>query len=213
MTNAFLLTRQWRDTRDGLLLDYWWATPEGPVCTQITAQPVVMFIAQERKQEAATRLAKIPDWHMSEVDLRTYRNQPVVAVYFRQHRHMRDARDLLNAANITCWETDIKPTERYLMERFITATAVIDSEQLPAAGVVVNPRLRPLTQPWRPALNMMSIDIETSMDAKTLFSIAYWCNNQRRVFVVGEGESQSVADGSDIVFCSTAETVFRAFFS
>ncbi len=43
MTNAFLLTRQWRDTREGVALDLWWATEQGSCWTQITGQDVVFF--------------------------------------------------------------------------------------------------------------------------------------------------------------------------
>ena len=43
MLNAFLLTRQWRDTREGIALDFWWATEQGACWTQITQQEIVFF--------------------------------------------------------------------------------------------------------------------------------------------------------------------------
>lgn len=55
MPEAFLLTRQWRDTREGVLLDFWWATDEGPLWTQTSGQEVVFFVAPRRDVRRTAR--------------------------------------------------------------------------------------------------------------------------------------------------------------
>lgn len=210
MTNAFLLTRQWRDTRDGVALDFWWATEKGACWTQVTGQEVVFFVLRKHAAAIHQLLAKLTAWRMAEVDLKTFRNKPVNALYFKQHRTAREAQTILSRQDITVWEDDIRPSERYLMERFITAAAQIDTpdEQL---FPLRNPRIIPLPDEhsdWRPQLRMLSLDIETSMDAKQLYSIGIWCADERRVFMVGEG-----TDTEWITFCADAKACLLAFFN
>ncbi len=198
MLNAFLLTRQWRDTPKGILLDFWWATEQGALWTQITAQEIVFFVARNHADKIKLLLKNFHEWHMAEVGLQTFRNQPVNAIYFKSQRLARTAQELFSANLLDFWEADIRPHERYLMERFITAAAKIDwalpkfkSSNLPSSTPVLNPRLMP--GEYRPVLKAVSFDIETSMDAQQLFSIAVWAeHNQeqvRKVFMVGEGIS------------------------
>lgn len=66
MTNAFLLTRQWRDTRQGVLLDLWWATEQGSCWTQITAQEVVFFVLREQAAAIQSLLSRVRQWRMAE---------------------------------------------------------------------------------------------------------------------------------------------------
>lgn len=206
MTNAFLLTRQWRDTREGVALDLWWATEQGSCWTQITRQEVVLFVLREQAQAIQQLLKSLRQWRMAEVELKTFHNHAVNALYFRQHRSARDAQLIFQQHDISCWEADIRPPERYLMERFITAAAQIE---IPAnQSPVINPKLAPVDDVhWRPALKMLSLDIETSMDAKQLYSIGVWCDAGQKVFMVGEGSNTE-----SVVFCEDAKQCLLAFF-
>lgn len=213
MTNAFLLTRQWRDTREGIVLDLWWATEQGNCWTQITRQEMVFFVLREDAEQIQSLIKHLRQWRMAEVELKTFLNKPVNALYFKNHRSARDAQDIFRQHHIDCWESDIRPPERYLMERFITASAHVE---IPAENVssvpqpLINPRLAPLAETesqWRPALRMLSLDIETSMDAKQLYSIGVWCAGDKKVFMVGEGES---ADW--LMYCADEKSCLLAFF-
>lgn len=212
MLNAFLLTRQWRDTRDGVALDFWWATERGSCWTQITNQEIVFFVLRKHSKKISTLLKNLRNWRMAEVELKTFRNQAVNAIYFNSQRGARDAQEILEENGIESWETDIRPHERYLMERFVTAGAVIDvADQrlldktfLATQKPVLNPRLTP--SEYRPHLKMVSLDIETSMDAQHLFSIAVWAEQERKVFMVGEGESNA-----QLEYCSSEKKCLQRF--
>lgn len=212
MLNAFLLTRQWRDTRDGVALDFWWATERGSCWTQITNQEIVFFVLRKHSKKISTLLKNLRNWRMAEVELKTFRNQAVNAIYFNSQRGARDAQEILEESGIESWETDIRPHERYLMERFVTAGAVIDvADQrlldktfLATQKPVLNPRLTP--SEYRPHLKMVSLDIETSMDAQHLFSIAVWAEQERKVFMVGEGESNA-----QLEYCSSEKNCLQRF--
>ncbi len=206
LTNAFLLTRQWRDTREGVVLDLWWATETGSCWTQITGQEVVLFVLREQADQIQQLLRPLRHWRMMEVELSTFHNQPVNALYFKQHRAAREAQDILQRQGVGFWEGDIRPPERYLMERFITAAAQLEIED--NRFPVVNPRLAPIPDGhWRPRLTMLSLDIETSMDAKQLYSIGVWCDAGQKVFMVGEG-----TDTERVLFCTDAKQCLLAFF-
>jgi DNA polymerase-2 len=210
MTNAFLLTRQWRDTREGVALDLWWATEQGACWSQITAQEMVFFVLREQAASIQQHLNRLRQWRMAEVELKTFRNKPVNALYFKNHRTARDARDVLAQKNIETWEEDIRPPERYLMERFITAGAQLDIPSVKSLPII-NPRIAPLAEQdsdWRPRLRMLSLDIETSMDAKQLYSIGIWSEAERKVFMVGEGTN---TDG--VIFCADAKACLQVFFA
>ncbi len=202
--NAFLLTRQWRDTRDGVVLDLWWATEAGPCWTQVTGQDVVFFVPRDDAAKIRELLARRRQWRMAEVELKTFNNLPVNAVYFRQHRVARDAQEIFQQHSIEYWEADIRPPERYLMERFITAAAQIHS--VTDTQPLINPKLTPISD-WRPYLKVLSLDIETSMDAKQLYSIGVWCDEEQKVFMVGEG-----TDSTNVIFCADAEQCLEQFF-
>lgn len=203
---AFLLTRHWRDTVNGVVLDFWWATDTGAVRTSVTQQEIVFFIPRECAPQAQACLQPLRHSRMAEVPLRSFQNQRVNALYCRSQRTARDAQKLLDQASIPCWETDVKPPERYLMERFVTAGAQLSFQQPPApASPLLNPAIAPAD--YRPQLKMVSLDIETSMDAKALYSIGVWCDQVQRVFMVGEGESTDA-----VHYCAQARDCLNQFF-
>lgn len=223
MIDGFLLTRQWQEPAfqsaatsrpqadAGLRLDLWFATDQGPQWVQITGQEAVLFIARDDANKIAALLADRRDWRQAEVDLKTFHNQPVNALYLRSQRFLRELRDRLMAHNISCWEADIRPPERYLMERFITGGCRLQAGSgmpRPPAGVTpwLNPHLAPTD--YRPRLKRISLDIETSMDASRLFSIAVWGEDVQRVFMVG-----AAAPSNDLVidYYATERACLLAF--
>lgn len=205
-TNAFLLTRHWRDTSEGIALDFWWATDAGACWTSVPGQEAVFFVPRAAAAEITDALHGLRHWRMAEVGLRNVHNQPVNALYCLSAKTSRDAQRRLENAGIPCWEADIKPPERYLMERFVTAGAQLTFADAPTApGPHRQPGIAPLD--YRPQLKMVSIDIETTMDARGLYSIGVWCAADRKVFMVGEGENTA-----QIVYCPSAQQCLQSFF-
>jgi DNA polymerase-2 len=207
--NAFLLTRHWRDTPEGITLDFWWATDAGPRWTSVTQQETVFFVPRQQSAEIHAALKGLRHWRMAEVNLCDFYHRPVNALYCLSTRISRDAQSKLENAGIVFWEADIKPPERYLMERFVTAGAQLALNASDPINPLV-PWINPGIAPWdyRPRLKMVSLDIETSMDAKTLYSIGVWSETERRVFMVGDG-----ADTDVIHYCADTATCLMQFFA
>lgn len=213
MPNAFLLTRSWRDAKDGVVLDFWWATDTGPLWTQVTKQEVVFFVAQENANKIKHCLSALADWQLKNLNLKTCDHLPVAGLYFKYSRTAREARALLDQHDITCWEADIRPPERYLMERFVTASATIESPD-PIANRRPNPVQNPPLTPtnFKPALNMVSLDIETSMDARELYSIAVYTHNTKHVFMVADKNAcEPLTDSATLQYCHGEKQCLLAF--
>src|SRR5690606_3997429 len=97
MASAFLLTRQWRDTPQGVCLELWWASDQGPIFTQITHQEVVFFARREDATAIHHALGGI-QYRRGAVELKTFNNEPVDALYFKSQRASRDAQTRLTNA-------------------------------------------------------------------------------------------------------------------
>lgn len=204
--HAFLLTRQWRDSPGGIALDLWFASDEGPVCVEVTGQEAVFFV----REAELGRLGSLSESHrIGEVRLRNVAADTVVPVYFSSYRQARLAAEQLDALDVKHWEADIRPPERFLMERFVTGGVTIDGHPLRRGKTLLfrNPRL--IASDYRPRLKLVSLDIETSMDARQLFSIGVFAHDLRRVFMVG-AESQHSAE-LEIVRCEDENTCLRLF--
>ncbi|HEY7885389.1 MAG TPA: 3'-5' exonuclease, partial [Cellvibrionaceae bacterium] len=205
VSQAFLLTRHWQDTSQGLVLDYWWASEQGPLWTRITGQEVVFFVARDDMPRVTAALQQQRDWRSRELALRNYLGEAVNGLYFLRLRDARAAERLLSAQGVRSWEADIRPPERYLMERFITAAAHIELSAN-STNPVINPTLA--ATEYRPQLRQVSLDIETTMDAKTLFSIAVYSDVVSCVFMVGEGESTPA-----LIYCKNQRQCLLEFFA
>lgn len=171
MFNAFILTREWKDAPKGVRLELWVASDIGPVKVLIDKQEAVFFIAADDLADAQEILGVT--WRYAPVDLRSWDNQTLYACYNRSQRRLRDGLRQLTSRGLQVWEGDIRPPERFLMERFIFAG--ISFDKAPDAsenGFPVLQQVRCKASDYKPELKAVSIDIETSFDARTLYSIA-----------------------------------------
>jgi DNA polymerase-2 len=180
---AFLLTRQWADDKDGVRLDLWLTTAQGPLAVSMHQQRALFFIRQADEMAAKKLLANIRGVSVNQLALKTFSQQAVSAVYFESQQQLYRARDRLAHNGIACFESDIRPTERFLCERFITASVDVDADY--SSEVLHNIRLQP--GDYRPDFEVMSLDIESDYESDTLFSIGFVAAEVNRVLMIGEG--------------------------
>ena len=210
--HGFLLTRHWRDTAQGVQLEFWLATSEGPLRVLVGGQEAVFFLRREDGPRLPALLPQSGGWRTAEVALRHYGGEAVLAFYSRGQRRLQEWRALLEGAGIALWEADIRPAQRYLMERFITGGVAIEGGT-PIADVcttVVDPHLKP--QSYLPALRAVSVDIETSMDMRELYSIGVYSAGEQRVFMIGAATG-AAQDGVEIQWCDSAQACLQQFFA
>lgn len=185
-TKGFLLTRQWLETDRGLDLVYWIATETGPLKVVLSGQEAVFFVATTQLDQTLKYMTNSIGWRHAAVKLENFDFQPMVAFYFKSQREMLNARTHLIQKGITPLEADIRPTDRYLMERFITGPLVAEGviQQTARFASMHNPVIR--TDSFHPALRVVSLDIETSISDNTLYSIAVMSEQESRVFMISD---------------------------
>lgn len=180
---GFLLTRNWRDLPDGTEIEYWLATDEGPKKVLITRQTSVAFLPDCHRAAAQAPLASVQGLDVRELDLKTFDQKPVLGVYARRFRDLGKLARALQPLEIPLYEADVRPHDRYLMERFITAGVLVEGGQR-EGSTIIDGRLKPASG-WRPVLKVVSLDIETSA-TEDLYSIALDAAGDRVVFMLGE---------------------------
>jgi DNA polymerase-2 len=110
------------------------------------------------------------------------------ALYLKSQRKLFDIRDRLVQKDIRITEADLKPTDRFLMERFITASVSIEGSLNENDGFRdITPSDLRATE-YRPQLNAVSVDIETDYHASTLYSIGIYSGDVSIVYMVGPTE-------------------------
>ena len=161
--HAFLLTRQWRDTAQGLEYEFWASSSMGPVRILVKEQDAVCFIPRAIDFRSPRR---------SQVELCSLDGDDIDALYFPTQRQMLDARNRLRREGAPVYESDIRPADRYLMERFITGPMLITGPGVERDGFLefINPKLE--RNIYRANLTIASLDIETQGLTGQLYSIA-----------------------------------------
>ncbi|QEM93210.1 DNA polymerase II [Kosakonia radicincitans] len=178
---GFLLTRHWRDTPGGTEVEFWLATDNGPLRVVLPPQESVAFIPAAQAEMARRLLSNEKQWRLTPLELCDFHRQPVFGLYCRAHRQLMRLEKLLREGGVTLYEADVRPPERFLMERFITAPVWVDGEQ--QGDALINARLKPNPH-YRPPLKWVSLDIETSRHGE-LYCIGLEGCGQRTVYMLG----------------------------
>ncbi|VVT47489.1 DNA polymerase II (EC [Kosakonia radicincitans] len=178
---GFLLTRHWRDTPGGTEVEFWLATDNGPLRVVLPPQESVAFIPAAQAEMARRLLSNEKQWRLTPLELCDFHRQPVFGLYCRAHRQLMRLEKLLREGGVTLYEADVRPPERFLMERFITAPVWVDGE--PQGDALINARLKPNPH-YRPPLKWVSLDIETSRHGE-LYCIGLEGCGQRTVYMLG----------------------------
>lgn len=192
--DAFLLTRQWRDTAKGIILDFWFSSASGPLHVLIENQQAIFFIRQEDSQQVDRALSAIADYQIKPLKLMDFEHKPVSGVYFNSQQALYQSRERLQQLAIRHYEADIRPVERYLTERYLTGPVTIkindhkESTKTQAKRFLVNPHIKPQAhfEKHPPVLKVMSLDIETAYDSRELYSISLLCEQWHVTLMKGE---------------------------
>lgn len=152
---GFILTRHWSDTPNGVVVSYWLATENGPRKISVAQQYAVGFVARQHEAILRQCVKHQPDIAIRPLPLKDFEHQPVFGVYCKQYRQLIQLEQQLKTHQVRLYEADIRPHERYMMERFITAPVWFRYQH--ANKVIIKP-----APDYRPKLRTVSLDIETS---------------------------------------------------
>ncbi|WP_273527034.1 DNA polymerase II [Pseudomonas sp.] len=207
LPQGFILTRHWRDTAEGCEISFWLATDAGARLVRVPSRPVVAFIPAHERARAEALLRREADVQLSPLALRDFHQRAVLGLYCRQYRRLLDCARLLRDAGLDVYEADIRPPERYLMERFITAPVCFSGRPAGDEGLT-DARLKPAAD-YRPRLRLVSLDIETNARGD-LYSIALEGCGQRQVYMLGPANGPDAEVDFRLDYCqSRAELLER----
>lgn len=191
LQQGFVLTRHWRDTPAGTEVSFWLATDQGPRYIRLPVQTSVMFIPEAHRKPLDWLLKGERDVELRPLQLCDFHHRPVLGLYTRQHRQLMDLEKRLRAAGVDVYEGDVRPPERYMMERFITAPVWFGGTPQ-ATGVLSDAQMKPAPD-YRPLLRLVSLDIETTAQGD-LYSIALEGCGERQVYMLGPPNKTDAVD-------------------
>ena len=194
-----MLTRHWRDTPAGTEVEFWLATESGPLRARVPAQPNVAFIPAEQEPLARTIVGRERGATLRPLELRDFEHRPVLGLYCGSYRRLLGLERTLRDAGVDVYEADIKPPERYLMERFVTAPVTVSGRMVD--GVLVDAQLKPAPD-YRPRLKLVSLDIETTSRGE-LYSIGLHGCGERQVYMLGPENGDASAVDFALEYCET----------
>ncbi|WP_418643980.1 DNA polymerase II [Stutzerimonas kunmingensis] len=200
LRRGFILTRHWRDAPEGTEVSFWLATDAGARQLRVSHQDSVAFIPEEQRPLAEALLRRERDVELRPLALCDFRHRPVMGLYSRSYRRLLDCARLLREAGVDVYESDIRPPERYLMERFITAP-VSFSDASGGDGASIDAQLKPAPD-YRPKLRLVSLDIETTARGE-LYSIALEGCGQRQVYMLGPENGQGKTVDFSLQYCDS----------
>ena len=213
ITNGFLLTKQSQDISSGIKVTLWLKTDTGPVKLDVLGEKAVFFIEDHQVTQAQQVLQsrKVDITKIESLSLKTFNQQAVSGFYFNLMRDYYAARECLKPHGIKCYEDDIRPDERYLMERFITAGIdFIGNDKSHSRGDFISfeeVKCKPKTSAVN--LSMVSVDIECSM-AGELYSIGFYSEQCQEVLMIGLPNSSN-NDVSYITWLEDEKQLLTAF--
>lgn len=210
MRHAFLLTRHAQDTPQGIQLELWFSTADGPLQVYITHQRCTGFFRQRDREAVEQLLSEQAQLarhiEIKNLQLKDFSFEPMAALYCNSISTFYRVRELFSQQQLNLFEADIRPAERFLSERFITAPVMIEASS--DQKTLYNPRIKPAG--YTPTLRLMSLDIETAYDTQQLFSIAYICEQQRQVLMIGD-DTQNTDPDTPTRFFATERELLEAF--
>lgn len=199
LQQGFVLTRHWRDTPAGTEVSFWLATDQGPRFVRLPVQTSVMFIPQAHRKPAELQLKGERGIELRDLALCDFHHRPVLGLYTKQHRQLMDLEKRLRKAGIDVYEGDVRPPERYMMERFITAPVWFGGTP-GEGGTLVEAQMKPAPD-YRPPLKLVSLDIETTAQGD-LYSIALEGCGERQVYMLGPPNKTDAVDFK-LDYCDT----------
>ncbi|WP_331691545.1 DNA polymerase II [Pseudomonas sp. ZY71] len=206
LPQGFVLTRHWRDTPAGTEVEFWLATDAGPRRVRLPHQSSVAFIPAEQRAAAERLLHDEKNVELRPLALQDFEHRPVLGLYCQQHGQLMRLETALNRNGVDVYEADVRPPERYLMERFITAP-VRFSGTPDADGVLLNAQLKP-DPDYRPKLRLVSLDIETT-ETGELYSIALEGCGERQVYMLGAPNGDDSIVDFDLEYCDSRTVILK----
>jgi len=156
--DGFILTRHWRDMPSGTVVDFWLATDQGAKLMRRSDVVSVSFAPAKYQRDVEAVTSTMPDVSVKHLNLLDFSGRPILGIYSKHFRQQAIIEKALKARGVPVYEADIRPPDRYLMERFLTASVTVQIQH-PADDILLNCKVVP-NDTYRPDLKVVSLAIE-----------------------------------------------------
>ena len=180
--------------------------------------PVKLIFDQAQPLFFVDRDEKLPALDFSfdrkPLELTDSQGRPVDGIYFKQASDQFVAQERFEATGVRCYETDVRPVERFLMERFIKGMARISGTSEPETEPTTfrNPKIK-ASQAKTPDLRLCSLDIETGVTEDRLYSVGVHLKGrgveEKHVFMLADKQAKV---HSELTFYPSESSLLKAFF-
>ena len=118
---------------------------------------------------------------------KNFKDEPVVRILLDSPKEVSLLRNELEENNIECYEADIRFTQRYLIDKNIKSTINIEGDfQLGEFTDRIYQESEITSIEFKPELKTFSIDVETDMEGKKLYSIAIYSRDYKKVLLISK---------------------------
>lgn len=161
---CYLLTEQSLDTAAGCEIRLYGVDRAGPLALRFTGREPLFFIPRESPSVRGGRRRPL--------ELKSLADEELDGLYFPSLRSFYDTRRSMRDGGARLLESDVRPEERFLMERFIHRTLEYRGEFTIKGGMrtLENPDIR--AADYLPRFSRLSLDIETG-PANEVYCIGY----------------------------------------
>lgn len=202
---AFLLTSGVKNYQGSFEIHLWAQSQEGAALFRFNNEKHVFFVPRGSKLNSSEVLKK-------EVQLKNFEGKEVDAFYLENYQALNSVLDKCRANSIRTFEADVRPDERFLMERFINGQVEVNGkfEQKNGYKEFINPQIKPAS--FYPSLSTLSLDIETGVGGE-LYSVAMHMrvnnrDDQKIVFML----SHEIRDNqAELIYCQTEKQILDLF--
>ena len=174
---GFPLTRSQRDGETGIEYSIWLATATHAKHVSLVNQDAVFFVRQDDHGLIKSVLKDLSGWTLKPLALSNLNQASVSGLYCHSISLYREVIRRLETADVEMMEEDIRPVDRYFMERFIRTGAI---EVNTSKGVALQP------VEFSPCLTTLSLDIETTLKADRILSIGLQMGDRECVLFNGD---------------------------
>lgn len=171
--SGFLLTRHQYDRNGYCCFELWVKTASGVKQLIVENERPVCFVKTEDVPVITELLTTNRiSFESGELNLTSFEEENMTALYCVSLRDYQALRKLAEAQKVELFEDDIKPVDRYLMERFIQGNLLFTGKQI-AANVEKFSDVKIKTSHYSTDLTHLSIDIECD-EKGNLYSIGMY---------------------------------------
>ena len=134
-------------------------------------------------------LASLPkEYEYERTDFKNFNEERLIRIYVDIPSEVPNIRRYLEEHGVECYEADIRFAYRFLIDHNIKSAIEIKSDDYEQNEYIDRVYNEPTIIPaqFKPSLKVFSIDIETSIDGKKLYSIAIYSENFQKVLIVSK---------------------------